>query len=98
VLARYQHLEHIPELAMQWDVAVRGAVRLATTLAEQRERALLFRVLATLRADAPLGADVDALRWVGPRADFAAWADRLGTPALGERASVLAAGRRSGAP
>jgi 5'-3' exonuclease len=98
VLARYRHLEHIPELAMQWDVAVRGAVRLATTLAEQRERALLFRVLATLRADAPLGADVDALRWVGPRADFAAWADRLGTPALGERASVLAAGRRSGAP
>jgi 5'-3' exonuclease len=98
VLARYRHLEHIPERATQWEVAVRGALRLATTLAEQRERALLFRVLATLRADAPLGADVDALRWVGPRADFAAWADRLGTPALGERASVLAAGRRSGAP
>ena len=98
VLARYRHLEHIPELATQWDVTVRGAVRLATTLAEQREQALLFRVLATLRADAPLGVDVDALRWVGPRADFAAWADRLGTPALGERASVLAAGRRSVAP
>ena len=98
VLARYRHLEHIPELATQWDVTVRGAVRLATTLAEQREQALLFRVLATLRADAPLGVDVDALRWVGPRADFAAWADRLGTPALGERVSVLAAGRRSVAP
>ena len=98
VLARYRHLEHIPERATQWSVAVRGAVRLATTLAEQRERALLFRVLATLRADAPLGADVDALRWVGPRADFAAWADRLGTPALGERASLLAAARRSVAP
>jgi 5'-3' exonuclease len=98
VLARYRHLEHIPELATQWDVTVRGAVRLATTLAEQREQALLFRVLATLRADAPLGVDVDALRWVGPRADFAAWADRLGTPALGERASVLAASRRSVAP
>jgi hypothetical protein len=46
--------------------------RLATTLTEQRERALLFRELATLRADAPIGADVDALRWTGPRADFAA--------------------------
>jgi 5'-3' exonuclease len=93
VLARYRHLEHIPKLATQWDVSVRGAVRLATTLAEQQERALLFRVLATLRADAPIGADVDALRWVGPRAEFAAWAGRLGTPALRERASVLAASR-----
>ena len=44
----------------------------------QRERALLFRELATLRADAPIGADVDALRWTGPRPDFAAWAARLG--------------------
>src|SRR5881628_1820713 len=93
VLARYQHLEHIPRLATEWDVSVRGAMRLATTLTEQRERALLFRKLATLRADAPIGADVDALRWRGPRADFAAWSARLGTPALHARASKLAAAR-----
>jgi 5'-3' exonuclease len=93
VLARYQHLEHIPKLAAEWDVAVRGAMRLATTLAEQRERAWLFRELATLRADAPIGADVDALRWRGPRADFAAWSERLGTPLLHERAGRLAAAR-----
>ena len=93
VLARYHHLEHIPKLAMEWDVSVRGALRLATTLAEQREHALLFRVLATLRADAPIGADVDALRWTGPRPDFAAWSERLGTPPLQERAAVLAATR-----
>jgi 5'-3' exonuclease len=93
VLARYQHLDHIPKLAMEWDVSVRGAMRLATTLAEQRERALLFRELATLRADAPVGADVDALRWKGPRSDFAIWSERLGTPALHERAATLAAGR-----
>ena len=91
VLARYQHLEHIPKLATEWDVSVRGSVRLATTLTEQRERALLFRELATLRADAPIGADVDALRWTGPRADFAAWSERLGAPLRHERASVLAA-------
>jgi 5'-3' exonuclease len=90
LLARYQRLEHVPKLAAQWDVPVRGALRLATTLAEHRERALLFRELATLRLDVPLGADVDALRWTGPRADFAAWAERLGTPALHERASRLA--------
>jgi 5'-3' exonuclease len=91
VLARYQHLEHIPKLATEWDVSVRGALRLATTLTEQRERALLFRELATLRADAPIGADVDAVRWAGPRPDFEAWAQRLGTPELRERASMLAA-------
>jgi 5'-3' exonuclease len=90
VLARYQHLEHVPKLAARWDVPVRGALRLATTLAEHRERVLLFRELATLRLDVPLGADVDALRWTGPRADFAAWAERLGTPALHERACRLA--------
>jgi 5'-3' exonuclease len=97
VLARYQHLEHIPKFAMEWDVSVRGALRLATTLTEQREHALLFRELATLRADAPIGADVDKLRWTGPRPDFAAWSERLGTPALQERAAVLAA-MRAAAP
>jgi 5'-3' exonuclease len=90
VLARYGHLERIPEPAAAWEVSVRGAARLATTLAEQRERALLFRELATLRPDAPIGADVDTLRWTGPRPDFAAWAERLGAPALHERAARLA--------
>ena len=93
VLARYQHLERIPTLAAEWDVSVRGALRLATTLAGQHERARLFRELATLRADAPIGADVDGLRWRGPRADFAAWSGRLGTPALHERAMTLATAR-----
>jgi 5'-3' exonuclease len=93
VLARYQHLEHIPELAAEWDVSVRGALRLATTLTEQRERARLFRELATLRADTPIGVDVDALRWRGPRADFATWSERLGTPRLHERAVTLATAR-----
>jgi 5'-3' exonuclease len=89
-LARYRHLEHIPKLASQWDVLVRGATRLAATLVEQCERVLLFRELATLRSDAPIGVDVDALRWPGPRPDFSLWAERLGTPSLYERAARLA--------
>ena len=93
VLARYERLEQIPKLALEWDVPVRGALRLATTLAEQWEYALLFRTLATLRADVPLGTDVDGLRWTGPRPDFAEWAARLGAPALHERAQTLAASR-----
>src|SRR5438034_360631 len=43
VLARYQRLEQIPRRAEQWDVPMRGTTRLATTLVEQWERALLFR-------------------------------------------------------
>ena len=93
VLARYDHLEHIPRRAAEWDGSVRGAARLAATLAEQGERALLFRTLATLRADAPIGADVDALRWIGPRPGFAAWSERLGPPSLQDRATKLAEAR-----
>ena len=93
VLARYERLERIPKLAMEWDVLVRGALRLATTLAEQYEHALLFRRLATLRSDAPIDVDVQGLWWRGPRPEFAAWAERLGAPALQARAAALAARR-----
>jgi 5'-3' exonuclease len=93
VLARYHHLERIPRLATEWDVPVRGAARLAATLTEQRKRALLFRTLATLRADAPVGVDVDALRWAGPHPAFAAWSERLGAPSLNERATKLTVAR-----
>jgi len=74
-------------------VSMRGTERLATTLAQQWERALLFRRLATLRADTPIGVDVDGLRWKGPRAEFADWARRFGAPALHERAVKLASAR-----
>ncbi len=93
VLARYRHLEQIPKRAEEWDVPMRGTARLAATLVEQWERALLFRRLATLRADAPIGADVDALRWKGPRAELGEWAERFGAPMLRERALKLAAAR-----
>ena len=98
VLARYGHLEGIPARAAEWDVPVRGAARLAETLQAERERALLFRVLATLRTDAPIGVDVDGLRWTGPGSELASWAGRLGAPALHERAARLADARAGGAP
>src|SRR5207245_2292109 len=37
---------------------------------ERRAQALLFKVLATLRTNAPLFADVEALRWRGPTEAF----------------------------
>src|SRR6476661_4583997 len=55
-------------------------------LGEHRDLALLFKDLATLRTDAPLFADVDALRWQGPTSRFAAWAERIDAPRLEARA------------
>jgi 5'-3' exonuclease len=65
VLAEYEHLEHIPAEAEAWSVKVRGAATLAANLCQHRSDALLFRRLATLRADVPLEEPVDALRWRG---------------------------------
>ncbi len=90
VLSRYEHVAHIPDNASDWDVEVRGAARLAATLAEQRRDAELFLTLATLRTDGEVGT-VDDWRWRGPNAEFAAWAERLGRPELAERANRLAA-------
>src|SRR6202163_419633 len=55
-------------------------------LGERRKLALLFKDLATLRTDAPLFRDVDELRWRGPTAAFAAYAGRMKSPRLLERA------------
>ena len=52
---------------------------------ERRDLALLFRNLATLRADAPLFKNVDELRWRGPAKPFAEWTQRMEAPRLLER-------------
>src|SRR5438477_13134285 len=46
-------------------------------LGADRERALLFKTLATLRTDAPLFADVDEIEWRGPTPAFAEWPERM---------------------
>ncbi len=53
-----------------------------SVLGEQRDLALLFKRLATLRTDAPLFQDVDELQWQGPTTAFAAVAERLGDARL----------------
>lgn len=92
VLGHYLHYEAIPQLAKDWAIDVRGAVRLATTLAESREAAELFRLIATLRTDHPVGT-VDEWRWTGPTPEFAAWTKRLGSPGMLTRADRLASAR-----
>jgi 5'-3' exonuclease len=94
VLARYEHLEQIPEQASGWDVEVRGPAKLAATLVAQRDLVTLFRDLATLRTDAPVGT-VDDWRWPGPTPAFQQWAERLDAPGLAQRAGRLAERRKS---
>ncbi len=69
VLARYQHLEAIPELERDWDVKVRGASALGHELRAHRDKALLYRQLATLRCDVPLVEAATDLEWRGARSE-----------------------------
>jgi 5'-3' exonuclease len=86
VLARYSHLEEIPERAAHWDLAVRNAAALATSLREHRADAFLFRELATLVTDVPLPETLDDLRWRGAhRAAMTALTEQLRAPQLLER-------------
>jgi 5'-3' exonuclease len=87
VLARYAHLEDIPDSVRAWDLKVRGAASLAQALAEHRGDALLFRELATLRTDAPIPqSEPEELRWRGvDRPAFEALAAQLRSPRLLER-------------
>ncbi|NNE74636.1 MAG: flap endonuclease, partial [Acidimicrobiales bacterium] len=71
VLAEYGHIEDIPAGADDWAVKVRGGGKLARTLQENLELALLFRRIATIELDAPTFGDIDELRWTGPAPDVA---------------------------
>ncbi|MQA29296.1 MAG: flap endonuclease [Luteitalea sp.] len=94
VLARYGHLEAIPEDWRAWNVNASGAARLARTLAQQRDDAFLFRDLATLRSDIAIIESVDVLRWSGPTPAFDALAARLDAN-VGEGRALSETGRRA---
>jgi 5'-3' exonuclease len=82
VLARFGHIERIPLDAGEWHVNAASAATLARTLQRDRDRALLFRELATLRTDIPLFSSVDELRWAGPTPAFAALGTRFDTAVI----------------
>jgi 5'-3' exonuclease len=77
LIGRYGPLEQFPEAA----------------LGGQRELALLFKQLATLRTDEELFKDVEELKWRGPTERFAATATRLGDSRLLERSTRHRAAR-----
>ena len=77
VLAKFGHIEAIPDDPLTWHVNAANSGALARTLVRDRERALLFRTLATLRTDLLLFGAVEELRWSGPAPEFAALAARF---------------------
>ena len=95
LLSRFVHLEAIPADSAEWRCNVSRAGRLAAVLSEQRENALLFRTLATLRCDAPLFASAGELRWKGPSKEFGDYAKHIGAPELVERARKASAKSRA---
>jgi 5'-3' exonuclease len=77
VLAKYVHLESIPDDWRTWGVNAASPGALAATLARERDRAFLFRDLATLRTELPLFGAVDELEWKGPTPQFEPLAARF---------------------
>lgn len=95
VLARYGHLETIPEDWREWQVKVTSPVKLYTALATQRDRAILFRTLATLRSDIHLFDSIDQLQWTGPTSAFPSFAERLDNATRGTKLAALLPNRSS---
>lgn len=90
VLAVYRHVDRIPDRVEDWDVPqLRGAAKLASSLADNRELAALFLKIATVVTTVPVGR-VDDWKWNGPTADFSVFCADLGVPRLAERVAKLA--------
>jgi len=91
VLRRYGHLEQIPHAPGQWDVTgVRGAAKLAATLATRFDDAMLFKRLATLDTTVEVGTP-EQWHWDGPSDDLASWCERMDAPDVAARAARIAA-------
>ena len=92
VLARFGHLESVPEDPGAFGLPAGRAARLAQSLAAHREEALLYRRLARLREDVPLAERLEDLEWRGVSAHFGRICDELGDEALAGRVAELSAG------
>jgi 5'-3' exonuclease len=90
VLAKFGHIENIPADASEWKVDVSSAGRLAATLSGDRELALFFRTLSTLRTDIALFDDIDQLQWKGPTDAFEAIGKRFDAAVTETKAAAKA--------
>lgn len=91
VLSRYGHLESIPNDPSKWHVKTitpGRAARLAECLALQRDKAALYRRLATLRKDVPLSERLSDLEWQGARARLKTICREMGDKRIPERVAL----------
>lgn len=87
VLAKFKHLEAIPEDYREWRVNASSAATLAAMLERDRKLAYLFRDLATLRTEIPVFDSVDELAWRGPTDRFAPLAARFDAAKTAKRSN-----------
>lgn len=91
VLGRYLHVEEIPRDVARWKsdgLAVRGADRLVSALVEQAGLLSVFKTLATLRFDVPVGT-IDSWMWSGPTSSFEQLMSEMGVASIVERVHRL---------
>ena len=87
VLATYETVENIPRDPTRWKadgLTIRGAEKLATVLMDEENLLGVFKTLATLRRDAPVG-NLDSWEWDGPNTSLRNLVDELGVPDLVEK-------------
>jgi 5'-3' exonuclease len=88
VLARYKHIEAIPNTAAKWKVSSVSpgrAASLSESLSQRREEAMLYRQLATLRTDVPLKEKLSDLKWQGAWERLKKVCQKLGDTRIPER-------------
>jgi 5'-3' exonuclease len=85
VLARYGHIEAIPDDYSQWGFGTARALRLSESLKDHQKDVLLYRHLATLRQDVPLKESLQDLEWRGAQERLKSLCRELGSEKLTER-------------
>ena len=88
VLARFEHLESIPNDATSWKlktITPGRAASLAESLNEHRDEALLYRKLATLCEDVPMKEKLSDLKWQGAYDELKKICHKLGDERIIER-------------
>lgn len=88
VLARFEHIESIPDDPTHWrlkSISPGRAASLAGSLTQHRDEAYLYRTLATLRHDVPLKETLADLKWQGAHPRLKKLCHELGDDRIPER-------------
>ncbi len=85
VLAKFKHIESIPNDPNQLGLGPGRATTLLGNLKNNYKDALLFRELSTLRKDVPLKENLNDLKWVGAASRLKKVCHKLGDTRIPER-------------